>query len=44
VEYALGESTKLIYVTSYRIVSTLSQELRGQLPAPDQVSKPVEDL
>ncbi len=44
VEYALRESTKPIGVASYRIVSTLPEELRGQLPAPDQVSKLLEDL
>lgn len=44
VEYALRESTKPIGVASYRVVSTLPQELRGQLPAPDQVSKLLEDL
>jgi predicted nuclease of restriction endonuclease-like (RecB) superfamily len=44
VEYALRESTKPISVASYRIVSTLPEELRGQLPAPNQVSKLLEDL
>jgi predicted nuclease of restriction endonuclease-like (RecB) superfamily len=44
VEYALRESTKPIGVASYRIVSTLPEELRGQLPAPNQVSKLLEDL
>ncbi len=44
VEYALRESTKPIGVASYRVVSTLPEELRGQLPAPDQVSKLLEDL
>ncbi len=44
VEYALRESTKPIGVASYRIVSTLPEELREQLPAPDQVSKLLEDL
>jgi predicted nuclease of restriction endonuclease-like (RecB) superfamily len=44
VEYALKESTKPIGVASYKIVSTLPQELRGQLPAPGQVSKLLEDL
>jgi YhcG PDDEXK nuclease domain len=43
-EYALRESTKPIGVASYRVVSTLPQELRGQLPAPNQVSKLLEDL
>jgi predicted nuclease of restriction endonuclease-like (RecB) superfamily len=44
VEYALRESTKPIGVASYRVVSTLPEELRGSLPAPDQVSKSLEDL
>ena len=44
VEYALRESTKPIGVASYRVVSTLPKELRGQLPAPDLVSKLLEDL
>jgi hypothetical protein len=44
VEYALRESTKPIGVASYRVVSTLPEELRGQLPAPDQVSKLLKDL
>jgi hypothetical protein len=44
VEYALREPTKPIGVASYRVVSTLPVELRGQLPAPDQVSKLLEDL
>jgi len=44
VEYALRESTKPIGVASYKIVSTLPEELRGQLPAPDQVSRLLEDL
>ena len=44
VEYALRESTKPLGVASYRIISTLPQDLWGQLPAPDQVSKLLEDL
>lgn len=44
VEYTLRESTKPIGVASYKVVSTLPEELRGQLPAPDQVSKLLEDL
>jgi hypothetical protein len=44
VEYDLRESTKPIGVASYRVVSTLPEELRGQLPAPDQVSKLLKDL
>lgn len=39
VEYALRESNKPIGVAQYRIVSTLPEELRGQLPEPDQIAK-----
>jgi predicted nuclease of restriction endonuclease-like (RecB) superfamily len=39
VEYALRESNKPIGVASYRIVSTVPQELKEQLPAPEQVAK-----
>jgi predicted nuclease of restriction endonuclease-like (RecB) superfamily len=39
VEYALKESNKPIGVATYRIVSTLPQELKGQLPTVEQVAK-----
>ncbi|MGF1677348.1 MAG: YhcG family protein [Rivularia sp. (in: cyanobacteria)] len=39
VEYALRESNKPIGVASYQIVSTVPQELKNQLPAPEQVAK-----
>ncbi|KAB8331168.1 DUF1016 domain-containing protein [Scytonema tolypothrichoides VB-61278] len=39
VEYALRESNKPIGVATYRIVSTLPQELQDKLPAPEQVAK-----
>lgn len=42
VEYALKESNKPIGVASYQIVSTLPQELKNQLPAPEQVAKLLE--
>lgn len=38
VEYALKESNKPIGVATYRIVSTLPQQLQNQLPAPEQVA------
>jgi hypothetical protein len=41
---ALRDSTKPIGVASYRVDSTLPEELRGPLPATDQVSKLLEDL
>lgn len=37
VEYALRDSAKPIGVASYRIVSRLPRELRGQLPPPDEI-------
>ncbi|MBD2530085.1 DUF1016 domain-containing protein [Nostoc flagelliforme FACHB-838] len=42
VEYALKESNKPIGAASYQIVSTLPQELKNQLPAPEQVAKLLE--
>jgi predicted nuclease of restriction endonuclease-like (RecB) superfamily len=44
VEYALRESNKPIGVASYKIVSTLPKELRGQLPAPEQIAKLLEGV
>ena len=38
------EALRKFSVASYRIVSTLPEEVRGQLPAPAQVSKLLEDL
>ncbi|WP_293095518.1 PDDEXK nuclease domain-containing protein [Moorena sp. SIO3I6] len=38
VEYALKESNKPIGFATYRIVSTLPQQLQNQLPAPEQVA------
>ncbi|WP_414577540.1 PDDEXK nuclease domain-containing protein [Anabaena sp. CCY 9402-a] len=42
VEYALKESNKPIGVGTYQVVSTLPQELKNQLPAPEQVAKLLE--
>lgn len=39
VEYALRESAKAIGVATYRIVSLLPEDLRNQLPSPEQVAK-----
>ncbi len=39
VEYALRESNKPIGVAAYRMVSELPQELRNELPGPEQVAK-----
>jgi len=42
VEYALKDATKPIGVATYRVTSTLPQELKGQLPGPEQVAKLLE--
>jgi predicted nuclease of restriction endonuclease-like (RecB) superfamily len=44
VEYALRESNKPIGVATYRIVSTLPADLQGQLPAPEQIARLLEDV
>jgi predicted nuclease of restriction endonuclease-like (RecB) superfamily len=44
VEYALRESNKPIGVATYQVVSTVPQELKNQLPAPEQVAKLLEDV
>jgi predicted nuclease of restriction endonuclease-like (RecB) superfamily len=44
VEYALRESNKAIGVATYQIVSTVPQELKNQLPAPEQVAKLLEGV
>ena len=42
VEYALKDSNKPIGVATYQIVSQLPQELKNQLPDPEQVAKLLE--
>ncbi len=44
VEYALKESNKPIGVVTYRIVSTLPQELKDRLPTQEQVAKLLEGM
>jgi predicted nuclease of restriction endonuclease-like (RecB) superfamily len=44
VEYALRESNKPIGVATYRIVTVLPSELKGQLPEPEQVAKLLEGM
>lgn len=44
VEYALRESNKPIGVGANRMVTTLPKELRGQLPAPEQIVKLLGDV
>ena len=43
VEYALKESAKPIGVGTYRIVSSVPDELRNDLPAPEQIAKLLDD-
>lgn len=44
VEYALKDATKPIGIATYRVTSTVPQELKGQLPAPEQVAKLLEGV
>ena len=44
VEYALKESNKPIGVASYRIVKTLPENLKEQLPDPEQIAKLLSDI
>lgn len=44
VEYALRESAKPIGVATYRIVSSLPEDLRTQLPSPEQIAKLLPEL
>jgi predicted nuclease of restriction endonuclease-like (RecB) superfamily len=44
VEYALKDATKPIGVATYRIVSSLPKDLKGQLPEPNQVARLLEGL
>ncbi len=44
VEYALKESNKPIGVAAYQVVSTLPKELKGQLPAPEQIALLLDDV
>ncbi|MCC5626878.1 PDDEXK nuclease domain-containing protein [Nostoc sphaeroides CHAB 2801] len=44
VEYALRESNKPIGIATYKLFSTLPQELKNQLPAPEQVAKLLEGV
>jgi predicted nuclease of restriction endonuclease-like (RecB) superfamily len=39
VEYALRESNKPIGVSQYKIISELPNELKGELPEPEQIAK-----
>jgi len=43
VEYALKESSKPIGVATYRIVTSVPNELRNDLPTPEQISKLLEE-
>lgn len=44
VEYALRESNKPIGIATYQLFSTVPQELKNQLPAPEQVAKLLEGV
>ncbi|MEK6303723.1 MAG: PDDEXK nuclease domain-containing protein [Acidobacteriota bacterium] len=44
VEYALRESNKPIGVGTYRIVTELPAELKGQLPSPEQIARLLEGI
>jgi hypothetical protein len=39
VEYALRDSSKPIGVSTYRVVSAVPDELRSDLPGPEQITK-----
>ena len=43
VEYALKESSKPIGIATYRIVTSVPNELRDDLPTPEQISKLLEN-
>jgi hypothetical protein len=42
VEYALHDTSKPIGVATYRTVKRLPKELKGQLPAPEEIIKLLE--
>jgi hypothetical protein len=44
VEYALRDARKPIGVATYKITKTLPDELKGQLPTPQEISLLLEDL
>lgn len=44
VEYALHDASKPIGVATYRTVKRLPKELKGQLPAPEQIIKLLEEV
>lgn len=43
-EYALRDADKPIGVATYRLVSTLPEELEGQLPPPEQIAQILEGV
>jgi len=44
VEYTLRESNKPIGVAEYRVVTELPNELKQQLPAPEQIAELLKDI
>ena len=43
-EYALRDARKPIGVATYNITKTLPDELKGQLPTPQEITRLLEDL
>lgn len=43
VEYALSDAVKSIGVATYRIFKKLPDELKGQLPSPEEIAKLLEE-
>jgi len=43
VEYALKESSKPIGVATYKVFSSVPDELRNDLPAPEQIARLLSD-
>ena len=44
VEYALAQSASPIGIAKYELVSKLPENLRGQLPTPEQINKLIHDI
>jgi hypothetical protein len=44
VEYALREARKPIGVATYRILKSLPEDLKGQLPAPEDIARLLENM
>ena len=44
VEYALHDARKPIGVATYQIVKQLPEELKGQLPSPQEIARLLDDI